>query len=306
MRLPAASAHVVALALLLAGAPARAETTACLPITSAPFDITTPGAYCLTGDLNPTGSATIAIRIQARDVVLDCNGHRIKAQEPAHTGTGVQIDATAVNAVVRNCRIEGFYYGITAAYSASAEPRAARILDNRITRSNLHGIFMYGSGHVIEGNHISEGRRLTVGYPTGIYLEDGPGLAVGNVIRGNTIADFRPATPTDGSYNLSMGIHVGYQQGAVIEDNTIHGLLARTGGGVYGITTHHSREMVIRGNRVISAPPAAAPFDGGNWAGIFLQGTGEELATIHCWDNLVGHFSGNYNGCNSLDGNTSF
>ncbi|MGH8029527.1 MAG: NosD domain-containing protein [Arenimonas sp.] len=306
MRSLAASVLAIALGVLQV-APAHAETTACTVVASVPVTLSVPGHYCLTANLDASGASTTAITVSASNVVLDCNDHRLRAATAGNTGAGVHLEATAVGAVVRNCRIEDFYYGISSAYSGSPEPRAARLLDNRITRANLHGIFLYGSGHLVEGNTISDGQRLTVGYPTGIYLVGGTtgDYATGNVIRGNTVQDFRPPGPSDGSYNLSIGISVAYQRGAVVEDNTIHGLRSRTGGGAYGIVTASAREMVIQGNRVLSVVPAAAPFDGGNWAGIFLQGTAGELASNRCVDNVVGHFNNNYNGC-SATGNQSY
>jgi parallel beta-helix repeat protein len=297
-----------ALALWLGGAPARAETTGCTTIDSLPATLAAPGHYCLATNLSVTGTGTTAITVSAPNVVLDCNDHRVLAATAGSNAAGVHLEAPAIGAVVRNCRIEGFYYGISSAYSASAQPRSAQLLGNRISRSNLAGIFLYGSGNLIEGNIISDGQRLAAGYPTGIYLPGGdPGdYAVGNVIRGNTVQEFRPPTPTDGSYNLSIGISILYQRNALIEDNTIIGLHARTGGGAYGISSGASRELEVRGNRVLSVAPEAAPFDGGSWAGVFLQGSAEELASNNCTDNLVGHFNGNFTGCGTTSANTGF
>jgi parallel beta-helix repeat protein len=298
---------LVALALWGAGAPAHAETTGCTTVSSLPATLVAPGHYCLQSDLSVSGAAANGIVITAVNVVLDCNDHRVSAATADNTGAGIMMSDVVSGTVIRNCRVDGFYYGIYSAYSESAEPRKLTISGNRITRSNLAGMFLFGSANLIEGNVISDGRRITNGYPTGIYLLGGASdlYASGNVIRGNVIQDFRPPTPTDGSYNLSIGIQVNYQAGVIIEDNTIVGLRARTGGGTYGIVSSNSREVLVRGNRVLSPPPAAAPYDGGNWSGIFLQGTAEELASNHCAENLVGHFNGNYNGCSST-GNTGF
>ena len=294
-------------ALALLAPAARAETTACTVVSSAPATLSVGGHYCLEADLSVTGTGTTAITISGSEVVLDCNEHRILAATAGSNGTGVHIEATAYRPTIRNCRIEGFYYGIASAYAPGPSLRGARIVGNRIARSNLSGMFLYGSNNLIEGNTILDGQRLENGYPTGIYLYGGdPGdYATGNVIRGNVIQDFHPPTPTDGSYNLSVGINLTYQRGAIIEDNTIIGLRALTGGGTYGISSGWSRELVLRGNRILSPPPGAAPHDGGFWAGIFLQGTAEELASNVCTDNLVGHFNSNFSGCTSV-GDSSF
>jgi parallel beta-helix repeat protein len=302
----AALAAVALVALALAGAPARAETTACTTVASLPATLVVPGHYCLDADLSVTGGAFNGISITAGDVVLDCNDHRISANTADNTAAGVYMSDVVNRTVVRNCRIEGFFYGIASAYHETPEPRGMHIVGNRITGS-LSGLFLYGSGNLVENNTITAGQRFNAGYPTGIYLVGGyPGdYASDNVVRGNVVQDFHPSTPSDTSYNLSIGISLNYQRGAVIEDNTIVGLRARTGGGTFGIVTANTGETLVRGNRVLSPPIGAAPLDGGNWAGIFLQGTAEELASNHCAGNLVGHFNNNYNGCSST-GNTGF
>jgi parallel beta-helix repeat protein len=300
VRLPAAYAPAVALALGLAGAPARAETSVCTAVASLPATLSVPGHYCLDADLSASGASTTAITVTASHVVLDCNDHRLSAATAGNSGDGVWLDATAVGTVVRNCRIEGFGYGIASGYSASPEARAAQLLGNRITRSGVSGIFLYGSGNLVEGNHVSDGQRNGDGNVTGIYLENAGGdRTSGNVIRGNIVGDFHPTHVASAGLNLSIGISLGYQQGTIVEDNTIEGLYGPTSGGVYGISAYQSANLVLRDNRVLAPPPLPAPFDGGNWYGIFLQGTAEELASHRCVDNLVGHFGTDFNGCNS-------
>ena len=295
---------VVVLAPWLAGAPAHAETTACTVVSSVPATLSAPGRYCLEADLSATGASATAITVSASNVVLDCNDHRLLAATADNSGYGVWLEATAIGTVVRNCRIDGFGYGVASAYSASPDPRSAHLIGNRITRAGLSGIFLYGSGHLVEGNHVSNGQRLGDGNVSGIYLDNAGGdRAAGNIIRGNVVADFRPARSATVGLNLSIGISLGYQQGTIVEDNTLVGLYGRTGGGVYGISAYQSSNLVLRDNRVLAPPPAAAPFDGGNWYGIFLQGSAEDLASHYCVDNLVGHYLTNFSGCNST-GNT--
>jgi nitrous oxidase accessory protein NosD len=296
-----------ALALWLGGAPAHAETTGCTTIASLPATLSAPGHYCLASNLSVTGTGATAITVSAPNVVLDCNDHRLVAATANNSGDGVWLEATAIGTVVRDCRIDGFGYGVASAYSASPEPRAAHLVGNRITRAGLAGIFLYGSGHLVEGNHVSNGQRLGDGSVTGIYLDNAGGdRADGNIVRGNIVADFRPDRSATAGLNLSVGISLGYQQGAIVEDNTLEGLYGRTGGGVYGISAYQSSNLVLRDNRVLAPPPAAAPFDGGNWYGIFLQGTAEELASNHCVDNLVGHYLTNFSGCGTTSANTGF
>src|SRR5262249_57244754 len=68
---------LLAAALGMGASSARAETTQCLPVTSVPSVITSPGVYCLIGDLATRMTSGNAIEIQADNVVLDLNGHRL-------------------------------------------------------------------------------------------------------------------------------------------------------------------------------------------------------------------------------------
>jgi len=287
--------------VLCAPGAARAETTACTVVDSLPAVLSEPGRYCLDADLAIAGSAVDAVQITASDVVLDCNEHRLLGSTAANTGVGVRIGSAAARVVVRHCRIEGFGNGIYTDWVADTAPRAVRVQGNTVVGPIWTGIWVSGSGNLVEGNRISALRGGASGpYTTGIFLDGAPGVAAGNVVRGNEVRAFRPTYPTVDEYNLSMGIQATYQQGLVVEDNTVVGLLARTGGGVYGITTGHAVNTLMRGNVVLSAPvPQAAPLDGGNWVGLFLQGTVEEQATNQCADNTVGHFNSNIVGCGS-------
>jgi parallel beta-helix repeat protein len=286
---------------LCAPAPARAEATACTVIASLPAVVSTPGRYCLDADHAVAGSAVDAIQVNASDVELDCNDHRVLGSTVGNTGVGVRIGTGSSRVAVRHCRIEGFGNGIYSDWAADTAPRGIHVQGNTIVGSTWTGIWLFGSGNLVEGNHISELRGGDSGpYTTGIYLSSDPGYAVGNIVRGNTIVAFRPTWPTVSAYNLSMGIHATRQRGLVAEDNTVSGLLARTGGGVYGIATAQSVNTLVRGNVILSAlAPQPAPLDGGNWSGIFLQGTAEEQATNQCVDNQVGHFNSDITGCPS-------
>jgi hypothetical protein len=305
MRPRDAAAAVLALAGLLACAPARAETTGCTPVASLPATLSTSGHYCLDADLTTASASATGILIAASNVLLDCNDHRVSNTSAGNTAVGIYVDGTVTGAQVRNCRVEGYYNGIYSGYSGLPEPRGTHLVGNQV-KGALVGLYLWGSGNLVEDNVVSDGERTGSGYPTGISFEFNPGDgAVGNVIRGNTIIAFKPTQPVAAELHYTIGINLGYQNGTVVEDNLIEGLYARTGGGVYGISSHQSRDLVLRGNRILSSPPLAAPFDGGNWAGINLQGDSTVLGTPSCSDNTVGHFNSNYGGC-SATGNLSF
>lgn len=300
-----ASAVVLVLASLSAASAARAETTGCTVLPTLPATISIPGHYCLEANTTVAGSAVNGITIGASDVVLDCNDHAITATAADNSGAGVRVGGDTRRVTVRNCRIVGFTHGIAVnSMGPTAQARAMQVLGNRIEGPMLVGILLNGSGNLIEGNHVSGVRGGVGQHPTGIYLEN-VDTAAGNVIRGNAIVDFRPTYSPPTGFALSIGVLANYQQGLVVEDNTVLGLHGRTGGGVYGISTANSTDGTLRNNRVLAVEPGAPPLDGGNWYGIFVQGTAEVAGTNRCIDNLVGHFITNFSGC-SATGNPSF
>jgi hypothetical protein len=296
---------VALLALALGVVPAaHAETTACLGVGPLPATISAPGHYCLGADVDVPGDDTYAITITASDVVLDCNDRRLRSTSTSSSTIGVYVFNQAWRVDVRNCRVEGFGTGIRAEYTIDDQPRVLRIQGNRIARSHGSGIAAFGSGILIEGNHIVESLGSESRNPVGIQMSGhSGGIATGNVVRNNTVTNFKPDFP--GPSNLTIGIQFAYQQGIVVEGNTVAGLYARTGTGVYGMTGAGT-EAMMRGNTVLSSPPLAAPFDGSNYTGFFLQGTAEEQATNVCVDNRVGHFNSNLAGCGTQAANTTF
>ena len=80
--------RVVALLLASASAP----LFACTPIASLPVTVSSPGQYCLTGDLSFIGSGA-AILIDADNVILDLRGYAISAGGPT-SATAVQVSAS--------------------------------------------------------------------------------------------------------------------------------------------------------------------------------------------------------------------
>ena len=138
--------------------------------------ITDPGYYRLTtslseGDLlggDAFGSKN-CFEIEASGVILDCDHKRIEG-EGSHRGMGIVVSGD--NAIVKNCKIEGFANGINVDSSSS------KILDNEIEKTNV-GIILF------KGNN--EIRRNTIREPEG---DKGRGIDVEsgfNIIEGNQI-----------------------------------------------------------------------------------------------------------------------
>lgn len=287
--------------LVLAGAaaptaPARAETTGCIVLSSFPASIVASGHYCLTADVAQDFGGH-AIGIHADDVVLDCNDHVVRHTAPADTTTfGVNIGDGHHGVTVRNCVLDGFQAGIYSLRSSDPPPARIVIANNRVRRARTWGIYAIGSGYVVEDNLVSDvlGNPAAAA-PTGILLQGFDGNATGNVVRGNRVGPIRPQPPT-GAVN-SSGIQLTGQRNPVVADNIVSGLYANTGQGVYGIITADATGISMERNLVLTPPPLPAPLDGGNYRGIYLQGSASEQLTNVCVDNVLGHWNTNVEGC---------
>ena len=213
---------------------ARAETTACLPIESLPAILGAPGHYCLVSDFTQSLN-TSAIVIAADDVVLDCNGHRIRNTLNTNGATGISLyDRNEVT--VRNCVVDGFFGGINLSTSTEGRGTGNRIEGNHVVNARQQGITLAGSRNLIVGNRITRMTGNHNGVAYAIYLVNFSSFAVGNVIRDNVIADFMPTPP--GSDSTVRAIYIGNGRQTVIEGNTISGLYERTGKYLYAIESY--------------------------------------------------------------------
>src|SRR5262245_57018630 len=101
---------LIALAGLALAAPAHAETTQCTAITSVPYTITVPGIYCLIADLEYPSASGDAITIEANNVVIDLNGHKIGNLAAGLGTTAVGISAARrQNITIKNGTLRGFW-----------------------------------------------------------------------------------------------------------------------------------------------------------------------------------------------------
>ncbi|MGH8029531.1 MAG: NosD domain-containing protein [Arenimonas sp.] len=293
-------------ALVLAGAalaPAHAETTACTVIASLPAMLDVPGHYCL--EANSTQDfVDHAIAIIADNVVLDCNGHRIRNSYSLNNAVGVGA-GNQNHVVIRNCVVDGFLQGINVITYSDGRGDGNSIVGNHVLNSRKIGIFLSGSHNVVADNRIT---RTTGNYDGSLYgimlLNYGSG-AVGNVLRNNVIADFKPSPPS-GQASITEAIYIGRASNTVVEGNTISGLHAATGAWVHAIEAYGSQQIVT-GNTVLAPPaPLPVPFDGMQVRGIFLYGNlPEDDLGNACADNVVGGFITNISGC-VMSGNTEF
>lgn len=307
--------RVFALALLVQGlpwlaattawlpAPAHAETFNCTAIPTLPATISTPGNYCLNKDFDQTyGIDSYALRLYGPDIVLDCNGHRIRTSNASNTQVGIYSTPNPSGVTIRNCTVDGFQTGIFLQGTDNTGSTGNRIVNNIVMHSRQIGVYVIGSNNLIEGNQVSQNLGNVNGIATGIFIYSSDHQGSGDIIRDNLISDFKPqlgGQPT-------TGMEIDNLQGAIVTGNTISGLYAYTGTYVVGIRSGDAPGSNFSGNSILTPPPAAAPYDGSFSFGIWASASTTDLSTLICSDNVVGHFGNNISGCGVITGNLSY
>ncbi len=205
---------LAALAVLYAG-PATAETVNCTAITAVPAVITVPGVYCFTKSLVTSIASGIAISIQANNVVLDMNGHRLGGLAAGLGTTAVGIHATnRQNITIRNGTIRGFLYGIELQNGAS---QGHLIEDMRADQNTYVGIWVEGTGSIIRNNQIvATGGTTAFGANSlvfGIYVTGNGVRAINNDV----------ITMTRSGADPSVGIQVASGVGNLLDNNRMTG-----------------------------------------------------------------------------------
>jgi hypothetical protein len=231
--------RLAGLGLLALGAAAHAETTDCTEITSAPYQITAPGIYCLKASLSYSGPGT-AIGIGANDVVIDLNGHVLdgSAAGPASNTTGIA-GHFSNNVTVRNGTIRGFRDGIN------------------LGRENGNRLCNDAEGYVVER------MRLEHNVWHGAVVE---GRA--SVVRNNTVFDTGNGTGSTGSSGNPRGLYL-CGDGVQVTDNQILDTVEVAGGTAHGINVRNSIGAVVERNVV-----GNSKFGPGSSTGIELRGSG--------------------------------
>jgi hypothetical protein len=284
--------------ILLPAPPARA---ACLGVPTLPTDITAPGHYCLNKDFAQDFPYASALDIEVDDVVLDCQGHVIAATNATNTAAAIYAPGGRRNVTIRNCVVDGFYVGIFLSSGGAPGATANRIEDNEVRRARQVGIYVIGSHNRVERNRVVGHTANYNGVAYGVFMYSSGGLGVGNAIRDNVFADWKPDPP--GSPNEVIAIYGSQLQNTEITGNVISGIYGSTGLGTYGIRLNESSGTVVARNTILTPPPLPAPLDGPHF-GIYLPGTAEAQATNACRDNIVGTTTA-ITGCVE-SGNTEF
>ena len=287
---------------LLAPSPAHAETTSCIGIPSLPADLVAPGRYCINKDFDQA-LVSHAFNIQSPGVVLDCNGHRVRNNNAAANPNGVTSWTELQDVIVRNCVFDGFYVGIFLTAASDNGSHGNLVEGNTLVHSTWAGIYVGGSNNRIERNRVVQSTSAFNGASIGIAVFNFNGTAVGNAIRDNFIGDWKPAPP-DGASN-PQPIVFDSSRNTEVTGNTISGVYAYTGTGVFAITGFNASGSTISRNTLLTPPTLPAPYDGDHYVGIYLSGTPETEATNVCRDNVIGHYGNPAYGCVQAD-NTTF
>ena len=294
----------IALAVLAASspvaAPARAEATACQVLDTLPVTITQPGRYCLDRDFVQDFGYETPIAIHADDVVIDCNGHRLKHANAGNTGSAIHGPNEREHVTIRDCVLEGWYTAIFLQASTDPGANGNRIEGNTVLRSRVAGIYVIGSNNLIARNRVSQNTADYGGVAYGIYVYSMNYDGVGNTIRDNIVSDFKPVSPTGNTSVTAIG--VSNLRNTEVSGNVISGIYSTGEYGVIAITGYNANGTTVSDNIILTpAAPGPAPWTAGHWYGIYLAGTAEEMASNVCRGNVIGHFNLAAYGCTIVD-----
>ena len=209
-----AASLLVVLALTLATAPARAQTTNCTAITALPAVITVQGVYCFTDHLSTAITVGNAIDIQTNNVTLDLNGFKLGGLAAGPGTETIGIHATdRQNITIKNGTIRGFLYGIRLVDSGASQGHVVE--DIRADQNTVHGIEVAGSGIIVRNNLVVQTGGCTVcGANVSTFgivvFGTGPRVLSNDVI-----------TVTKQGSGIAWGISVAGSSGALVVNNRI-------------------------------------------------------------------------------------
>ena len=245
-------------------------------VDALPAVISTQGTWCLRHDLSTAIASGAAITINANNVTLDCNHFKVGGLAAGNGSDALGLYAhTRSNITVRNCSVRGF----------------------------AEGLYLFGSGHVVEHNRFDNNLFRAIGV-----------FGDGNRIVDNLVVD------TGGREGFANA--VGIEASASIIDNTVDGVFG-VGANTYptGISLYSGSGHLVRGNQISDLLAAGA----GVARGIFNEGAGgvaidrnhitsvgfggigidNDGGAVFCTGNTIHNFSTPTQDCTSVSGNLS-
>jgi hypothetical protein len=222
----------------------RAQTA----ITSLPVVITQQGTYYLDRDLGTAQTSGNAIDIQATNVVLDLNGHKLGGGAAGLGTRAVGIHAISRSEItIRNGTVRGFLFGIwlddASPYTTSRENV---IEDIRADQNTQFGVYLVGKNNVVRNCLIAEtGGTTTAGNAStfGIYVQ-GQGVRVLN----NDVMQVT-AVGSSNAYGVFMTVPSGAAN-SVVQGNRISTISAPGGGFAMGIDLSSGSAYLVSDNRL--------------------------------------------------------
>jgi len=209
------------------GVASAADGDTCTAITSVPFTISLPGAYCVTKELSTASTFTsgAAITVNSNDVTIDLGGHTLSnlAAGKGTQAVGIQDEVTSgvarQNITVRNGTVRGFYEGVVLTGATGMfTDSSGHLVENVRADFNRHiGIQLFGAGSVARQNQVlhTGGSTSVAGFAAGLWIAGDGAQALDN-----TVVD----TVRSGGIQDGVGINVDANNGftgVVIEGNRV-------------------------------------------------------------------------------------
>jgi hypothetical protein len=208
---------LTAVALAACAHDASAETTNCTAITAVPTTITSPGIYCLTGDVSLPGAGTAFTVDGPEGVVIDLNGYTVYG---GGSGTALLV-RNAKRVTMRN----GSVIDVARAAQIQSGGAWTQLEDLKIIVTGYYPtIESHGHGTVIQRNWIERGKPVIRTYGAATRISDNDIMFATDAIDiegyGVTIEDNRVirSAASAGSFGIrTSGGH------AILSRNTVAG-----------------------------------------------------------------------------------
>jgi len=213
-------------------------------ITTVPVTISTPGTWCMTGNI-ATSAAGEIVTIAADDVTIDCNGFKLDGTSRTQTTFAIGIRAGDVrNTTVRRCHLRGFSSAILLAPPQDVGQTGGHLVeDNLVERCTEQAILVVGDDSVVRRNRVLQTNNVAQTGAFGITAYDKVDV-LDNLVSGvrslNTVA---------------AGLWIGAKTGGSIRGNLVRDV-SRNGasGSIYGLYVGSSGERrTIRDNTFVGA-----------------------------------------------------
>jgi parallel beta-helix repeat protein len=246
-------------------------------IDTVPTTVSTPGVWCLRHDVSTSVTSGSAINIAANNVTIDCNDFKIGGLAAGAGSNTVGIAASnRLNSTVRNCSVRGFIEGVFLSGSGHL------VENNRFDQNLFIGIYVTGDNNRISDNAVYDTGGGTVS-PATSY-----GIFASGDVNDNTVANvFAIGNPNASTTGLRIsGV------GARVTNNVVRGLTFVGAGVAYGIDIY-SADVTVSYNTIASAAQTSG-------RGIYGQD-----GNTTCVGNIIARFTTPFFSCLDGGGNVS-